>query len=206
MRFRSLALLALLPFGVAAQTIPPGYQGVVLTSIASGSVIETFNASVSPDIAVGDTVIAPLLTTPSGCVLIPKPDGNFDYQPVTVGDTTSACSTSRQSATITFYDVSAGALHADTLVWYDNNSVPVSANLPNSLVYRVPLNSPMTPVDLTGLCVDAEGDAMTYTAATALPTGLTITNNILQGTATSAGATIVSFKCTDVAGDSVEFQ
>jgi hypothetical protein len=190
----------------AGPTIPSGYQGVILTSIAVGSVIDTFNSSVSPDIAIGDYVIAPLVTTPDSCVLIPNVDGSFQELPPQLGVTTGPCSVSRQSATITFWDTSQGALHADTLIWYENNHIPIPAQAPQSIVYRIPLNSPMTPVSLTGQCTDGDGDTLTYTSTSTLPTGLSITNNVLSGTATSAGTSILTFRCTDIAGDFSEYE
>ncbi len=202
---RSVLIVSVV-LGAAGPAIPSGYQGVILTSIAAQSPIETFNASVSPDIAVGDYVIAPLTTTPDGCALIVGVDGNFQELPPILGVTTGPCSVSRQSATMTFWDTSAGALHADSLIWYENNKIPVPAHPPQSIVYRIPLNAPMTPVSLNGQCTDADGDTLTYTSTSTLPTGLSITNNVLSGTATDAGASIVTFRCTDIAGDWSEYQ
>jgi hypothetical protein len=192
--------------GAAGPTIPSGSQGVILTSIAVGSVIDKFNASVSPDIAVGDYVIGPLVTTPDSCALLIGVDGNFQELPPTLGDTTGPCTLSRQSATLTFWDTSAGGAHADSLIWYENNHIPVPAQAPQSIVYRIPLNAPMTPVNLTGQCIDGDSDTLTYTSTSTLPTGLSISNNVLSGTATSQGASILTFRCTDIAGDWSEYE
>jgi hypothetical protein len=186
-------------------TIPPGYQGVVLTSIETNSPIDMFNAAgASPAIAVSDYVIAPLVTSPSSCVFTVRGDGHFSFVPAS-GDSTGNCNTVRQSVTMTFWDTSANAAHADTLIWYDNNHIPSAATAPASVIYKVPLNSAMTPVDLTGLCVDGDGDALTYASVTTLPAGLAIAANVLSGTATSRGITRATFSCTDITGDFANF-
>jgi hypothetical protein len=198
------AIASIVLHPAAGPTIPPGSQAVVLTSIATGSPVETFNATVSPDIAPGDYMIGPMLTTPSGCTLSLSVDGNLSYQPV-LGDVSNNCDTVRQSATITFWDTSVGGTHADTMIWWDNNRSPAPANAPGSVVFKVPLNSPMTPTSLIGLCTDADGDTLTYTSVTALPANLVISNNVLSGTATTRAITPVTFRCTDIAGAATDF-
>jgi hypothetical protein len=188
----------------AGPTIPTGYQAVVLSSIATGSPVDTFNASASPDIAVGDYMIGPMLTTPSACTLSLQANGQVSYQ-TAFGDTSGFCDTLRQSAMITFWDTSAGGTHADTLAWWDNNRSPAPANASGTVVFRVPLNAPMAPQSLVGLCNDADADVMTYTSVTTLPTGLSISANVLSGTATSRGTSPVTFRCTDVAGAATDF-
>lgn len=185
-------------------TIPPGSQGVVLTSIAAGSPVDTFNVTVTPDIAVGDYMIGPMVTTPSNCTLSLQVTGQISYQPAP-GDVSGVCDTLRQSAAITFWDTSVGGTHADTLAWWDNNRTPVQANPSGSVVFKVPLNAPMTPTSLLGLCTDADGDLLTYTSVTTLPADLSITDNVLSGTATTRAITPVTFECTDIAGAATDF-
>lgn len=180
----------------AVFSCPGARQCITLTSVASSSPVDTFNASVSPDIVAGDIEIVPLVTTPGNIALVPSSDGNFSY----VGGVGS------QSAAVTFWDTSAGAMHADTLQWYDNNSAPFPAQAPVSVVYRVPLNVPMTPVTVTGLCSDNDADALTYTVVDPLPTGLVYSSGVLSGTATVAGTYTITFRCTDVAGNQTDFQ
>jgi len=182
------------PAGKQLGNCPSGY-----TSIATGSVIDTLNASISPDIAIGDIPICDLLTTPSSYPLTIGADGNFSY--AASGDS------ARQYWNCTFYDVSVSGTHASDLDAYNNNLAPFATA--TEVKYYVPLNSPMTPVDLADpdnpLCGDGDLDALTYTSVDALPTGLSIVNNVLQGTATSRGQTVVTFRCTDVAGEATDF-
>ena len=185
------------PAGKQAGNCPTGY-----TSIASGSVIDTLNASISPDIAIGDIPICDLVTTPDGYALIIGADGNFSY--AAGGDS------SRQDWSCTFWDTSANATHADTLHAYNNNLAPYASYAAGEVRYYLVPNVAMTPIDLThpALCNDIDaGDLPTlvYTSVDALPAGLSIVNNVLQGTPTVSGQTVVTFRCTDVAEESTDF-
>jgi hypothetical protein len=65
----------------------------------------------------------------------------------------------------------------------------------------------MTPTNLSSLCTDAEGDTITVTNVDALPTGLSISANVIQGTATVRGITKgISLSCTDITGESTVWQ
>ena len=175
-----------------------------LTSIGVGSAIEALNAVISPDIAVGDIPTVDLVTTPEGCAVTMSVAG---YLSVGESAPTIPCSGTRQYINATFYDLSVGAAHADDLDWWLNDPEILVPD-PDSLSYYVPLNSPMTPVDLSTLCAHPLGDAITVTNVDALPTGLSVVANSLQGTATVRGKTTdIAFACTsDVTGQSVTWQ
>jgi hypothetical protein len=167
-----------------------------LTSIGTGSPIDTLNASITPDIAAGDIPTCDSVTTPGSFAATIGLDGNISYS----GDS------SRQYLNCTFYDLSVGGIHADDLDFWANNLPPIPPE-PNSLTFFVPLNSAMTPVDLTPYCTDPEGDAITVTNVDSLPTGLSISSSTLQGTATVRAKTLnIQLKCTDITGDSVTWQ
>lgn len=171
---------------------PDGY-----TSIAEGSVIDRLNDEIATAVAVGDIPICPLKTTPGGPVgfnLTVALNGNFSHD----GDS------SRQYANCTFYDLSAGDFNADDLdLWFNNQ--PPTGPPPGSVTFFIPEDTPMTPVDLSDYCSDADDDAITVTGQN-IPTGLEIVANTLQGTATTRGIyTDPIFTCTDVPGDSVEW-
>jgi len=182
-------------------SIPSGKQALCpsgYTSIASGSVIDTLNASISPDIAVGDIPICDLVTSPSGYALTIGADGNFSYA--------ASNDPSKQTWNCTFYDLSATATHASDLDAANNNSNPFARGEEHSVRYYLAEDVPMTPVTLEDLCDDQDvGETISYTSVDPLPTGLTIVDGVLSGTPTTAGSTVVTFRCTDDAGASTDF-
>ena len=176
---------------------PTGYQYITLASIGTGGPCESFNTATNPDLVAGDILKAPTTTSPGSYALTISTACQFSYS----GDA------SRQSAlNIGAYDISAFAYHSDDIDFWSNNLPPIPPE-PDSLTFFVPLNSAMTPVDLTPYCTDPEGDAITVTNVSALPTGLSISSSTLQGTATVRGKTLnIQLKCTDITGDSVTWQ
>jgi hypothetical protein len=84
-------------------------------------------------------------------------------------------------------------------IWF-NNIAPFAPGA--TIRVFVPLNVAMTPQDLSNLCDDPEDDPIIVTAEDALPTGLSIVANVMQGTATVQGITRgIRIRCADPAGD-----
>lgn len=175
----------------------PAFADVILSSIGAGSPIIALNALITPDIAVGDTIICDATTTPGGFALTVSVAGQFSY----AGDD------SRQFAHCTFFDVSAGAPHADDLDLWFNNQTPLPPE-PDSLVYRWTSGQAITPIDfdLTPPCTDAEADTITVTQVSGLAAGLTLSGNKITGTPTTPGISTLILRCTDITGASVDWQ
>lgn len=172
-----------------------------LTTIASGSVIDQLNAAITPDLVTGDIPVCDTATTPGGFALTVTATGNVSF----TGDA------SRQYAQCRFYDLSAAAMHADTLDLWVNNHAPF-APLLNATTLFIPFNAPMTPLDLRPFCSDDDGDVLRVTGIN-LPTGLFISSttpgapddSILQGTGTSRGIyRNPQFTCVDITGATSE--
>lgn len=181
------------PSGKTVVNCPNG-----LTSIGAGGAVEALNAVITPDLVAGDIPIVDSATTPEGCQVTMSVAGLISIAgPGGVG----SCSGARQYVNATFYDLSAGAIHADDLDWWLNNLPPIAPT--ETLSLYVPLNSAMTPFDLTDSCPDPEGDAVTATlhSPDVLPLNLSIIANVVQGTAISRGkSTGIRIDCTDITG------
>lgn len=174
---------------------PAGKQCITLESIGEGSPIEMLNDEIDPDIAVGDIAICDTTTTPGAFAVTVSVSGHVSYE----GDA------SRQYINCAFFDTSEEALHAEELDLWVNNQPPLPPD--QRITYFVPLNEEMDPIDLSLLCSDYEEDDITVTAVDPLPTGLSIADNTLQGTATEQGITTdITFRCTDITGAYVDFE
>jgi hypothetical protein len=177
---------------------PAGKQYVTLASVSATSWCKDFNDAATPDIAAGDIIKIDSATTP----------GAFTWTQGTDCDGSYSGDASRQSLAYDVYDTSVGDYMSGGpgTLWF-NNATPEVADPSEPVAFFVPLNSAMTPVDLTTLCTDGDGDSITVTAVDALPSGLSISSSTLQGTATAQGIySDLTFRCTDTAGASVDFQ
>jgi hypothetical protein len=175
-----------------------------LTSIGTGSPCAAFNAATNPDLAAGDILNAPTTTSPGSFALTIGNDCHFSYS----GDA------SRQSTlNISIYDDSVGAYHADDIDFWSNDPTIITPD-PNSVVFYIPLNTPMTPINLSqsSLCVHPLGDHVTYTSVSSLPAGISIAevsgDSTLQGTATVRALNRgLTWRCTSaLTGASVDWQ
>lgn len=175
---------------------PAGYQWIVLASVGTGSPCSSFNTATNPDLTSGDVLRAPTTTSPGGFTLTVATDCQFSYS----GDG------SRQSAlNILAYDASAGGYHTDDLDVWANNQLPVPPD-PDTVVFNWNQGVSITPVDLTALCPDPDGDAVTVTEVSGLAGGISIVSSVAQGTPTTPGISTLVLRCTDITGASVDWQ
>jgi hypothetical protein len=172
-----------------------------LTSIDGGSPIVTFNSTVTPDIAVGDIPVVDLTTTPGGCDLTPTATGLYSYP--------GSCGPNAQYHDWTFYDLSAGAMHADTMRAWTNNTAPqASVSVINLEVVEGAAVASITYADLV---TDPDGQAITCTTQDTgtgtgegkRPAGTTTTSGVFDGTYTTAGSGSFGMSCADPAGAAV---
>lgn len=176
---------------------PAGKQYVTLASVSATSWCDDFNDTQTPDIAAGDIIKIDLVTDPDGFTWTQGTDCDGNYSG------TSA----RQSLEYDIYDTSVGAYMAGGpgTLWF-NNQAPVGPEA-NSIRYNFPLNSAITPINIASLCYDPEDDALTATNVSALPTGLSVSSSLLQGTPTARGFfPNLVFSCTDITGETTEWQ
>ena len=172
-----------------------------LTSIHANSPFALFNAQATPDVAVGDIPICDSALTPNSALTLTwTAAGLFSYPG---GDP------SKQSYTCTFYDLSAGAMHADTWTGYVNNVAPVAlfAAYETALVK----DAAMASVDFATQFYDPDDATLTYTSsdtgtgtgANTRPAGTSQTTGVWSGTPTSTDGSIGSWTetATDEAGD-----
>lgn len=174
-----------------------GKQCITLASVSATSWCADFNATQTPDIAAGDIIKIDSATTPDGFVWNQITDCNGNYSG------TSA----RQSLQYDVYDTSAGAYMSGGpgTLWF-NNQGPIGPEA-NSVRYNFRLNEAIDPINLVSLCLDPEGDSMTATNVSSLPTGLFVSSSQLQGTPTVRGYfPNLTFSCTDSTGETVEWQ
>ncbi len=175
-----------------------------LTSIAAGSPIVTFNASVTPDVVAGDIPVCDANTIPGACAITHTATGLYSYD--------GSCSTS-QYFDCNFYDLSAGANHADTMRNYVNNGDPVPTE--GELNIELTKDVAMSAIDFCAdYFTDPEGDARTCTTsdtgtgtgADKRPAGTTLTAGAWSGTPTSDYDSAGSFTvtATDVAGNTAQ--
>lgn len=171
-------------------------QYLRISSIGTGSPCESFNTATNPDIAANDVLKAPATTNPSAFSLTIGTDCQFSYS----GDG------SRQDAlNIGVYDFSVQAFHADDIDFWSNNQAPIPPE-PDSIVFYWMQGVPITPIDLTPYCTDPEGDTLTVTAVSGLAAGLSITANVISGTPSASGISVLTLRCADITGASVEWQ
>ncbi len=160
-----------------------------LTSIGVGSAVETLNAAITPDWAVGDIPVCDTYThsTPGGTQQFLFHLSVSGYASYDSGDG------SRTYANCDAYDVSVGAMAtvanaSNDLDWWDQDPA-IACQPPFSLVLKTNVAMNVSPnpgnVDFTTKCVHPLGDTIT-TALTSgtWPTGLTLSANVLSGTPT----------------------
>lgn len=175
---------------------PAGKQYVTLASIDASSFCADFNVTQTPLIAIGDILKLDAVTAPSSFTLTADTSCNLSY----TGDST------RQLVLYDAYDTSVGDYMpgGPGSLWFNNQPPTPPPN--GTVVVFAPLNSAMTPTDLTSQCPDPEGDTVTITAVTSLPPGHSITNNVLGGTGTSRGIySGITLRCTDSTGAYVDW-
>lgn len=175
-------------------TIPISTVGLSYTSGGFVSKGESILENASPAAADGDIMINSTTSSPGGYTVNIAADG--------VPEVLASGDTSRQTFQARFYDVSAqGWSDASLVTIYINNQEPDLAADPSEVaVYAFPTNVAITPVDLSVFATDPELDPITVTAVDALPTGLSISSNNLQGTPTVGGIYNVTMRWTDIAG------
>jgi hypothetical protein len=177
---------------------PSGKQYVTLASVSGTSWCDDFNDVATPDIAAGDILKIDTTTDPSTFAWTQSTDCNGSYS----GDS------SRQSIQYDIYDTSVGDYMSGGpgTLWF-NNQAPLPPTPPGSVRFYIPFNTPMTPQLLTGLCTDAEGDTITYSAVDPLPDELEITGgDTLEGTLTENEVfENLIWRCTDITGESVDW-
>lgn len=176
--------------------------------------LSTFGASIDPDTVYAniaspaielsvDTRVVPLVVSPSGQALTPINDGNDFF----------FSDGSRQYYDAKIWDSSAaagaGAFMLNDLggttfrVWFNNNT-PVIIDPDANLIEFYTRNVAITALPLAALAQDAESDTLTVTAATALPTGLSVSANSVVGTPTANEIVTSTMRWTDITGAYVE--
>lgn len=176
---------------------PAGKQYITLTSVSGTSWCDDFNDTASPGIAASDVLKIDTLTDPD----------DFAVTVDTACDLSYSGTSARQLIQYDVYDTSAGAYMSGGPgnLWF-NNLAPIPPD-PDTIIFFVPLNSAMTPVDLSPYCPDPEGDVVTVTNVDVLPAGLSIASSTLQGTATVRGKTLgITLRCMDAPGASVDWE
>lgn len=144
--------------------------------------------AVTGDIGIWDSV-----TTPGGYPLTPTAAGTPAY--AANGDA------KRQTFAVDFYDVSVGAVVGVTTD-YDNNVAP---NVPAVLApVFVLANQAITPISIAALATDPQNDALTVSAVTSLPTGLTLSSGSLSGTVSTVGTYPVTFAWANASGENAQ--
>lgn len=187
-------ILSLKPAAGGGPGSPPaGKEDYTVASIGADTWCEDFNTTATPDIAVSDTIRIDEATTPGGFTLTHGTDCSLEYE----GDD------SRQFVEYEVYDASAIGWMSGGPGLLAFNNLGATCDFPAELVLRV--GTALSNFDLDALCVDAEGDSLTYTVTTGtLPAGLTLTSatGVISGTPTTpneTGVTLV-FTATDPYG------
>lgn len=175
-----------------------------LTSIHANSPINSFNTSVTPDIVAGDIMVADSATD-LGDALTWTATGLYSY------DGNSA----RRVFSANFYDLSAGANHADTMQVCVNNQSPIASVA--SFATVLIKDQPFTAIDFCTMFSDADDPTLTCTSdetgtgtgAGTRPAGTTMTAGVFDDTgagATSADASTgsLTITATDSCGDTAE--
>lgn len=169
---------------------------VVLTQPVGGWDTESIAYGATPPVVTGDSCDYPAAVSPGGYTLTIGADG------IPVIDAHGDAS--RQSFPINVYDASALAYYG-VVTFYVNNVGPVLSDPSTEITLNLSLNVLMASRDLSTLLFDAEGDALTLVALTALATGLDLTANVLSGTPTVVEAVTSAIRAYDIAGDYTDF-
>jgi hypothetical protein len=170
-----------------------GYQYRTFTSVAA----EPYTLITSPAVAAADVEELFAATLPGVKTLTALADGNYSY----------ASDGSRQYYDYRIYDDSAqgwmaiagGGTYARHWI---NNQTPYLFDTESEISYTLPFNSAIVPIDLRLVAGDAEADALTVTAVTTEPSGIAVASSIVTGTALVSGTYPVTYRWTDVPGDS----
>lgn len=189
-------------FTVALRTATAVADGVNITSIGAGSICETLNASITPDIAVNDNIIIDSTVVPGGFALTVGADCQLSFP----------ANGLRQQATLTIYDDSAAALMTGSTTVYFGNQPPAAVQADYTPVLLT--GSAMTAVDFADFFTDFEGDTLTCTndnggvgsGNNLRPTGTAISGCDWTGTPTTAQAGNFTVTATDVAGDTATIE
>lgn len=190
-------ILSLKPAAGGGPGSPPaGKADVTVASIGADTWCEDFNTTATPDIAAGDTIRIDEATSPGGLVLTHGTDCSLEY----------SGNDSRQFVEYEIYDdsvgdwMTGGVDGVGTLVF---NNLGATCDQPADLFLDV--GAAMSTFDLDDLCLDAEGDSLTYAVTSGtLPTGVSLNGSTgaLTGTPTvenESGAS-VTFTATDPYG------
>lgn len=186
-------------FTVALKTATAVADGVELTSVAAGSICAQLNATITPDIAVGDSVIFDAVTSPGGFPVTIGADCNFSF----------ASNGLRQQGVLTVYDATAAALMTGSTTVYFGNQPP-AAEAP-AIDVQLLAGTAMTEINLcTSFFSDFEGDTLTGASDIGgtgsgdnrRPTGTTQSGCLWNGTPSTANeAGNFTFTPSDIAGD-----
>ena len=177
-----------------------GIDSTGYTTYTSGGILtwgqsSLYGASVTPatgDIGVCDAV------DPQGAAVTLRDDG------VTVYSTSSLA---RQSVTVDFYDVSAGAM-VGTATDYMNDQPPIAPAPTNRLppiIIPTALTFSGNLAALLGV-TDPQGDTLVASAITSLPTGFSVSTPNLTGITSTESQTAVTFQFANASGESVQTQ
>jgi hypothetical protein len=138
-----------------------------LTSILAGTPFDTLNASITPDIAVGDIPKVPLVVSPNGYGLVIGLDGDVYYD--------ALGNTARQTFTLDVYDRSTGAYMPG-----GPTTIAVNNRTPTGLPYytRILKTGVASSLDFCALAEDVEGDVLVGSN----PVGTPSTGQAIGGT------------------------
>lgn len=180
-----------------------GYAFVTLASIDPTSFCDR-DAYFTPDMAAGDRIEYKTTTTPSGYT-VDFFDTACNYSIAAGGDTTQQhFETLYQDLSSTtdgqFTAPAAGIPGSDDTV-YVNNHTPAYNNDCDTVEMVL---DEAGESDRTICWTDEDGDLITITFQDSLPTGLTNSNGLVEGTPTACGISAVTERGADIAGDYAE--
>lgn len=172
------------------------------TSIDPLSPIVEFSDVATPDIVAGDIGVCDSATN-KGHDLVWTATGLYSYPP---GDP------SQQRFSCVFYDVSAFAMHADTMAVAVNNNDPIADVV--TLIVDLIKDQAMGPVNLGGRCTDPDDDPITVTTSDTgtgtgtdtRPSNTAISAGSWTGTPDASGSGAFTTTCADDVGGSTTFE
>ena len=179
---------------------PPGVKVTKVIDTIPAASAESFVNYANPDLTIGAEVTHDERTSPGNYLFVVDGDGTFSYN--------SGGDSSRQSVYVATKPAG-GSLGAYEKFWI-NNQIPVFLDPDGVEAFGFAASTLITPIDLTTLFGDYEGDVLTFTEApgtvdTLAGTGLTRSGSSISGTTNATSKRHkITFRATDVCGDYVD--
>jgi hypothetical protein len=176
---------------------PAGFQYKTITGLPWAAGQESILDGASPAAVDGDVIVVP---THASSVDLGAAAHALSVSGTGLVSVSPATDSSRLSFTKRFYDASVGDFSDGSAITdYINNVAP--AHLGTVSPYLFEKDVAITAIPLEPAWGDDDGDALTITFTTALPTGLSNSSETLVGTPTVYGSTDVTERATDVANE-----